>query len=59
MRRDIKMNVDKAIEILKDYIKLDRSIREDDTESDYSRFCEEKVEAIESLIEYVYANKCV
>ena len=54
----MKYNIDEAILILQDYVKLDRSIREDDTESDYSKFCEEKVEAIESLIEYVYANKC-
>ena len=54
----MKINVDKAIEILKDYIELDRQIREGDTESDYSKFCEEKVEAIESLIEYIFASRC-
>ena len=54
----MKINVDKAIEILKDYIELDRQIREGDTESDYSKFCEEKCEAIESLIEYIFASRC-
>ena len=54
----MKMNVDKAIEILKDYIELDRQIREGDTESDYSKFCEEKCEAIESLMEFVFASRC-
>ena len=54
----MKINVDKAIEILKDYIELDRQIREGDTESDYSKFCEEKCLSIESLIEYVFASRC-
>ena len=53
----MKMNIDEAIELLQDYIKADREIREGDTESDYSKFCEEKCEAIESLIEYVYASR--
>ena len=53
----MKINIDEAIELLQDYIKIDREIREGDTESDYSKFCEEKCEAIESLIEYVYASK--
>ena len=52
------MNVDEAIEILKDYVELDRNIREGDTESDYSKFCEEKCDAIDSLIEYVFASRC-
>ena len=54
----MKINVDKAIEILKDHVELDRSIREGDTESDYSRFCEEKCLSIESLIEYIFASRC-
>jgi hypothetical protein len=54
----MKINVDKAIEILKDYIELDRQIREGDTESDYSKFCEEKCLSIESLIEYIFASRC-
>ena len=54
----MKINVDKAIEILKDYIELDRQIREGDTEGDFNSFCEEKCEAIESLIEYIFASRC-
>ena len=53
----MKMNIDEAIELLQDYIKADREIREGDTESDYSKFCEEKCEAIESLIEYVHSTQ--
>lgn len=54
----MKMNIDKAIVILQDYIKLDREVREGSTEGDYNSFCEEKCEAIESLIEYVFASRC-
>ena len=54
----MKINVDKAIEILQEYVELDRSIREGDTESDYSKFCEEKCLSIESLIEYIFASRC-
>ena len=54
----MKINTDEAIEILTEYVKLDRDIREGDTESDYSRFCEEKNASIESLIEYIYASRC-
>ena len=54
----MKMNVDKAIEILKDYVELDRSIREGDTEGDFNSFCEEKCLSIESLIEYIFASRC-
>ena len=54
----MKYNIDEAISILQDYVKLDREIREGDAESDYSRFCEEKCLSIESLIEYIFASKC-
>ena len=54
----MKINIDKAIEILKDYVELDRDIREGDIESNYSKFCEEKCLSIESLIEYVFASRC-
>lgn len=53
----MKYNIDEAIETLKEYVELDRHIREGDTESDYSKFCENKCLSIESLIEYVYASK--
>ena len=54
----MKINVDKAIGILKDYIELDRQIREGDTEGDFNSFCEEKCLSIESLIEYIFASRC-
>ena len=38
----MKINVDEAIEILTDYIELDRQIREGDTESDYKGDFNEK-----------------
>ena len=53
----MKTDIDKAIEILQDYVKLDREIREGDTESDYGRFCEEKCEAIESLMDCINTNR--
>ena len=53
----MKYNIDEAIGLLQDYVKVDREIREGDTESDYVEFCENICEAIESLIEYVYASR--
>src|SRR5574344_393633 len=54
----MKMNIDKAISILQDYIKADREIREGSIEDDYNLFCENRCLAIESLIKYVYASRC-
>ena len=54
----MKMNVDKAIEILQEYVALDKQIREGDTESDFNKFCSEKCDAIESLIEFIFASRC-
>ena len=54
----MKYNIDEAIEILQEYVKLDKQIREGDTDSDFNKFCTEKVDAIESLIEYVFASRC-
>ena len=54
----MKINVDKAIEILKEYVRLDRDIREENTKGNYNLFCEEKCLSIESLIEYIYASRC-
>lgn len=42
--------MDKDIEILQDWITRDRQMRNNSTESDYDKFCEEKCKAIESLI---------
>ena len=53
----MKYSIDEAISILQDFVETDRIIRDGDTESDYSKYCEEKCEAIESLIEYVYASR--
>ena len=53
----MKYNIDEAISILQDFVETDRIIRDGDTESDYSKYCEEKCEAIESLIEYGYASR--
>lgn len=42
--------MDNDIEILQDWIASDRQMRNNSTESDYDKFCEEKCEAIEHLI---------
>lgn len=39
------------IEILEEWIKIDRKMRNNSTESDYDKFCEEKCIAIENLIQ--------
>ena len=44
------MEVNKAIEILKDRVKIDRSLR-DKVESDFDEFCERECIAIETLME--------
>lgn len=57
MRSD-NVELKQAIEILKDYIKLDRSIRESPNDrSDYDKFCEEKCIAIEMVLEEVMSEK--
>lgn len=42
--------MDKDIEILQDWIARDRQMRNNSTQSDYDKFCEEKCEAIEHII---------
>ena len=42
--------MDKDIEILQDWIARDREMRNNSTQSDYDKFCEEKCEAIEHII---------
>ena len=44
------MEINEAIKILKDYVKIDRWSRNDSNKSDYDNFCEEKCVAIETLI---------
>ena len=57
----MKYNIDDAISILQDFVETDRiirDVRDNSIESDFDRYCERNNDAIESLIEYVYANKC-
>ena len=42
--------MDKDIEILQEWIARDREMRNNSTQSDYDKFCEEKCEAIEHII---------
>ena len=42
--------MNKYIEILQDWIARDREMRNNSTQSDYDKFCEEKCEAIEHII---------
>ena len=45
------MNGNEAIEILKKRVEIDRKLRDNSTESDYDKFCENECIAIETLIE--------
>ena len=57
----MKYSIDEAISILQDFVETDRiirDVRDNSIESDFDRYCERNNDAIESLIEYVYANKC-
>jgi hypothetical protein len=51
------MELQKAIEILEEWIKIDRAIREVSTDSDFDKFCEEKNVAIETVLKEVKSNK--
>lgn len=52
------MEIDKAIEILTEYIKLDRDLRDvKDYSIDFDKFCEEKCIAIERVLNEVEALK--
>ena len=56
----MKYNIDKAISILQDFVETDRiirDVRDNSIESDFDRYCERNNDAIESLIEYVYASR--
>lgn len=51
------MTKQEAIKILKEYVELDRAIRDvKDYTSDFDEFCEEKCVAIETLIKCVENN---
>jgi len=51
------MTTSEAIELLKDYIKIDRFGRKNETKSDYDKFCEEHCTAIETLIKCVESEE--
>jgi hypothetical protein len=51
------MTTSEAIELLKDYIKIDRWSRNNETKSDYDKFCEGHCEAIETLINYIESEE--
>lgn len=44
------MNLEKAIKVLKEWIRIDRMAREGEEHSDYDTFCEEKCIAIETVL---------
>ena len=47
------MNLENAIYILKDYVKRDRLLRDNSTESDFDQFCETTCIAIETVLNKV------
>jgi hypothetical protein len=47
------MNVESAILILKDYVNVDRQMRQHRTESDFEQFCETTCIAIDTVISEV------
>ena len=47
------MDKEYAIKLLEDYIKMDRAMRSDETDSDFNKFCELHCMAIETLIKEV------
>lgn len=52
------MEIKQAIKILKEYVKIDREVREtEDCSNDFDKFCEEKCIAIEALINFVEAGQ--
>lgn len=52
------MELNKAIEILEEYVELDRGCRETNNHSsDFDKFCEEKCLAIESALNEINSLK--
>ena len=45
------------IKILKEFIKIDRNMRNNSTESDYDKFCERRCVAIENLLNKLEENE--
>lgn len=51
------MKLQEAIDILEEWIEIDRMGRRDSTDSDFDKFCEEKNVAIETVLKEVKSNK--
>ena len=51
------MNVESAILILKDYVNVDRQMRQHRTESDFEQFCETTCIAIDTVLEQLETYK--
>jgi len=51
------MNLGQAIEILEEWIKIDRDMRDNSTESDYDRFCEKRNIALEMVLKEVQKSR--
>ena len=51
------MSVESAILILKDYVNVDRQMRQHRTESDFEQFCETTCIAIDTVIEQLETYK--
>lgn len=47
------MELERAISILKAWVKTDRKMRGDSLESDYDKFCEQRNEAIETVLKEI------
>ena len=45
-----KSNIEEDIKILKEFVELDRKIRQNKTENDYEQFCERRCVAIEHIL---------
>jgi len=54
---EINMKLQEAIDILEEWIEIDRMGRRDSTDSDFDKFCEEKNVAIETVLKEVKSNK--
>ena len=51
------MELEYAIDVLKDFVRIDRLMRENKKESDYEQFCERTCVAIETVLEELFRKK--
>lgn len=52
------MEINEAIDILREYVALDRETRETEgCSSDFNKFCEEKCVAIETVVDFIFKEK--